>query len=219
MNDIALPIDDISKTDTETLRNHLARALKMTAQALVYLAAIWKELERRGEDLSDLRTSLSDYLPRIADGTLDPDLVVKYAGRKMLIKAIGNLPLEQQCALAVAGTVPAVVVENGLPEIDEAFPLMQIKAHDVRFIFSESGIRPVSEQVELRNRNLSRVAPRKRAARDVHANVKDGTIVVSGSPARVESVVRALSDIYGFDVAAILEREKTTRKALSAKVP
>ena len=51
---------------TPDLREELARALTITADSLMYLAAVWKELEQRGEDLSDLRTGLGVYVPLIA---------------------------------------------------------------------------------------------------------------------------------------------------------
>src|SRR5882724_9369466 len=63
--------------DNDTLRRELSRALTVSAEHLIYLAQVWRELERRGEDLSDLRSGLGAYLPLIASGRLAAEAVVR----------------------------------------------------------------------------------------------------------------------------------------------
>ena len=48
-------VEEIDAETTAELRAGLAQALEVTARHLTYLAALWRELERRGEDLSGLR--------------------------------------------------------------------------------------------------------------------------------------------------------------------
>ena len=66
----------VHEMDTPTLRGELARALTVTAETLEYLAAIWRELERRGQDLSELRKGMGQYLPLIAAATSSLMLVL-----------------------------------------------------------------------------------------------------------------------------------------------
>ena len=69
----------LGSMSTQQLRAALAQSLTISARHLAYLASVWGELEKRGEDLSDLRTGLAVYLPQIAAGRLDADAVIRFA--------------------------------------------------------------------------------------------------------------------------------------------
>lgn len=101
----------INRMTTSELRKELSRAITMTADALSYLAACWVELERRGEDLSGLRVTLAPYLRAVASGTMAPEAVIAFAGRKMVLRWVGKQPIEIQRKLAAD---PRVTIEaNG----------------------------------------------------------------------------------------------------------
>ena len=53
---------DLRAMDTEALREELYNAIGITVRAIQRVAAIWTELEARGEDLSDVRFSLASYM-------------------------------------------------------------------------------------------------------------------------------------------------------------
>ena len=77
-------LDRIGSLDTAELRAELASAIGLTAKHLLHLAAIWAELEHRGEDLTDLRTGIGAYLPEIAAGSVVPEAIgywVTYSAR------------------------------------------------------------------------------------------------------------------------------------------
>ena len=136
---------EIASASTDELKRELARSLNLSAEHLVRIALIWQELTRRGEDLSDLRTGLTEYLPDIAAGRLDANVVVRFAGRKTHINALRLLPAEEQRRLLDSEI--DVVDDNG--DIARA-RLDQIPAAQVRFVLSDHGIRPIPEQRRLR---------------------------------------------------------------------
>lgn len=108
MNDLLnfdTSVVDLSQHSTESLREALAHTIEVSALHIVRMALIWKELDRRGVDLSDLRRGLFEYLPAIAAGRLDAHLVVRLAGKPSLLRRVQQLPLQQQRALADRGTV------------------------------------------------------------------------------------------------------------------
>lgn len=133
----------------EELRAELARCVRATAESLVYLAAIWAELESRGEDLSALRTGLSAYLPLIASGRADPAAVVAFAGQPTLLRAIVQLPIAEQQRLAAGGMVPVVVqTPEGVEAEREIAPTM-LSAAEVRRVFAPGVVRSPAEQSQI----------------------------------------------------------------------
>src|SRR6185312_4651239 len=91
---------DLNRIPTPDLRAELARGLSLTADTLTRLGMVWQELERRGEDLADLRQGLAKTLPLIAAGRLAAEAVVAFAGRPSLLRALEGVPLERQRSLA-----------------------------------------------------------------------------------------------------------------------
>lgn len=87
---------DIRHTDTAVLREALYDAIGVTVSAIRRVAAIWTELERRGEDLSDVRFALAGYMRAVQAGRLLPEAVAQLAGRRRTLDAVASLPVEEQ---------------------------------------------------------------------------------------------------------------------------
>lgn len=153
----------LEAADTPTLRAELARALTITAQSLAYLAAIWAELTRRGEDLSELRVGLAQYLPAIAAGTLAAEAVVAFAGNRSLIHRILALPVDEQRRIASGEPLPVVVQrDNALVELQ--LPARTLTAGQARIVFDDDGrVRSPIEQRQI----LSHTTPRARQPRTI----------------------------------------------------
>lgn len=96
----------LTNATTDELRSELANALSLTADHLRYLGAIWGELTRRGEDLSELRAGMGFYLEKIAAGQLLAETVVKYAGQPGVLRRVGMLPIERQRLVVETGKLP-----------------------------------------------------------------------------------------------------------------
>lgn len=146
MSTIAVPPEDFGSWDTERLRAELVAALAWTAARLRHLAAVWAELDRRGEDLSELRRGLVYYLPLIASGAVSAEAVVQFAGSKTLLDAVARLPAEQQRELAAGGSVLLVIAgANGYER--RSLPAHALTAAQVRQVFGERHVRNESEQI------------------------------------------------------------------------
>jgi hypothetical protein len=99
---------DLTQISTEDLRRELSAALTITADAVARMARIWRELERRGEDLSALRSGIGMYLSAVAAGRLLAEAVVRLAGNRYALKAIASLTLDEQRRLLEVGTIQVV---------------------------------------------------------------------------------------------------------------
>lgn len=186
----------VQEMDTPMLRAELARALTVTAETLVYLAAIWRELERRGEDLSDLRAGIGQYIPLIAAGQLAAEAVVHFAGRVQLLRAVQTLPLDEQRRLADGGTVRVVTLTaNG--QLDETEMMVTaLTGEQVRMVFDIGRTRPVPEQ-----RNMlasAKIVARRRAngARNykVRVDIDAGRVHVGRMTVPIDEIITALRE-------------------------
>lgn len=135
----------LSELPTAELRQELARAIEVTADHLAYLAAVWSELERRGEDLSALRSGMGAYLPMIASGHLDAEAVVRFAGRKQLLRAVAQLPLPDQRRLARGDKLPVVVEQDG-ELVEQSLPAEALKGPLIAAVLGDGRVRPAAEQ-------------------------------------------------------------------------
>lgn len=98
---------ELQGESTEVLRSRLRAAIGMTEEAIRTVATLWRELQRRGEDMSEFRTSLSPFLPAVADGRLLPALVVKLSGQTRALARLAELKVDDQQRL-LQGEVLAI---------------------------------------------------------------------------------------------------------------
>lgn len=147
MDERAVALESISTPD---LRRRLVEQINVTAEAISGLAAIWTELERRGEDLSSLRSGLAYYLPAVASGRLLPEAVVRCAGNRPALRALSLLsPAEQRQAL-----------DGGVPVGADCVPIHRITQQQIAASIDTVAGRliPPSEQREPRRRRRSAAA-------------------------------------------------------------
>jgi len=135
----------LRQMDTAALRAELARSLELTARHLMHLAAVWRELEYRGEDLSDLRGGLWTYMPLIAQGKLRPELAIRYAGHSMLLRRLATMTPEQQDTLLRDATVPLVEYDGDNFAVRRV-PVTHLRAAEVAQVIGEHGVRSPEEQ-------------------------------------------------------------------------
>lgn len=146
MNQIAtLDQNQLKHVSTEELKRHLAVSLEFTARHMMYMAGIWRELENRGEDLSELAQGLAAYLPLIAHGKIDAELVVRLAGQKRLLAALSSLPIDAQRSISIAGYIEVVKeIEGELVTIKT--PLNAVSSADINKVVAGGRIRTPEEQ-------------------------------------------------------------------------
>lgn len=141
--------DDLSSLSPADLRAELAHALTATARGLGRAAAIWGELERRGESLPDLRSGLATWLPRIARDELAAEAVIAFAGQRMLLNRMIGMPLDQQRNLAAGNAVSIAVINERGEVVGEDIPLSRLSSRQVVLAVDDGRIRPLAAQIKV----------------------------------------------------------------------
>lgn len=184
---------------SEQLRAELVKALQVTADSLRWTAWIVRLLEERGDDLSDLKIGILDYLRRIAYGQVTPELVVRYAQSPALLRTLAALPLPDQQKIA-AGEPVRVVVRRPDGQFDHrmAEPL-KLTRDQVAQVFGRGKIRDDAEQILLlEGRQEASGTPKAKARRaGVAADPGRGGLVVGRKFVDAGSVVSALAELTG----------------------
>lgn len=186
---------ELGSMSTQTLRAELARSLTHSARTLARLAAIWRELEKRGEDLSDLRVGLAAYLPLIAAGQLDAEVVVRFAGQPTTLRLMATLPVEEQRRLAKGAPVPVLTADDDGNYSTMQMPATSLTPAQMRLVLDTGRVRPVEEQrAVLEAAKLSR-ARRTRPGQDarVRYDSRDDRVHIGRTSASVGEVVSALA--------------------------
>lgn len=174
---------------TSELRSELVRRIGLSVENLCHAASIWSVLSERGEDLSDLKDSFAIYLPRIADGSLLPQLVAGYVGQPRLLKRLAQLPVAEQRKLADGEPVPFVVKDNEL----RMLPLRVLSTAQIDQVLGEKGLRGEREQIAY----LASSRPRWKARKpvivgNIKADPVAGTVTFGKHLAVAEDVIGAL---------------------------
>lgn len=202
---------DITQETTQALKRRLAHQMELSARHLVEMASIWTELERRGEDLSALRTGLTDYLPKIAAGELDAQAAVMFAGNRQLLRYLCTLPVSQQQRLIEQGSV-----EIYLPESQQVTPrkLSQLSGREVTQVFGHGLVRSVSEQKQLAQSKASVRKARKPKNSTPAARIHCGTLEIdgervyaAGQPLKAEQLLDMLSQYYNADLTRAIRQK------------
>lgn len=149
----------LAKMSVAELRAGLSKSLGITVGGLIEAAVFVKELERRGEDLSDIRDSTLPNLRKIACGQLLPEMYLRLFGKSGILNRVATLPIPDQQKIA-SGVPIAVYLADGsgnhvLHRAEDMEPAM------AQQVFAPGKIRNQSEQIAwLRAREI----PRPRAA-------------------------------------------------------
>lgn len=190
--DTELCFDLLPSMGTDELRGEFARVLGLTARNLVYLAAVWKELESRGVDLSGLRSGLIAYLPHIASGAVSPEAVVRFAGSPPMLRAITSLPLDQQRRLA-EGEPVKLVVKQGDAFTHRMLPAHALTQPQVKLVFGERRMRSEAEQIAILTRPPIEAVPRKPVLKgQVVVDRMAGTVRIGRNIVPASDVIDAL---------------------------
>lgn len=189
----------IIEMETPVLLRELRRALAVTAETIAYLGDVWRELERRGEDLSAYRVGLGEYLPLVAAGQLAPEAMVNFTGRLQLLRAVRLLPVDKQRQLAAGATVTVIREdrETGILTPNEV-PAVNLTGEQIRLVFDSGRMRDVAEQVNMIE--SARVAARRRrslpASRHyrIHVDKAAKTVKIGRMVLPLQAVIDALTE-------------------------
>jgi hypothetical protein len=161
------------------------------AQKLARIARIAAELAKRGEDISHIRNGLGVYLLAIAEGSVLPELVVKYAGQRRILRVATALPVAEQQAIVENGRVPFVVRDGDGKYTTRMLLLSSMTWSQLGQVFGDRAIRSESEQIGLLT--PPPYTPRKIVRRGtVIADRKNGVVRIGAAQAPIEDVIEAL---------------------------
>lgn len=203
-------IMQIEAASTNELKQQLTQGLSISARQLSYLAQIWRELENRGEDLSDLKSGLATYLPLIAEGKLAPEIVVKFAGQKTLISYAISLPLTEQRHLAENPVIPVVTIDHDQNKTVKEQPINTFSPAALRQVIGHGRIRTEDEQYRallIAKPTKSKKSAKRRIARKITFETIDDIDVASiaGKRIKVCDLISALSVHYNADLESVIE--------------
>lgn len=195
MNDI-VQIDNLSSLSVADLKAELARGLEITTRHLRYLASVWRELEDRGEDLSDIRHGLLAYLPMIANETVEPQIIVSYAGQKKLLSTLAAMPVDVQRNIVKTGYIQVAADDCGSVEV----PVNSLKVSDMNKIFDvKSGrVRTPDEQVAFIKNAPVKSVSKKHITSIIGFDRQDDCelIVISGKRAKIARILTEIATRY-----------------------
>lgn len=201
------PDDDPVGWDTARLRQELANGLTLTAVVLTRLGRIWAELERRGEDLSDLRHGLARVLPLIASGLLAAEAVVAFAGRRAILRALEGLPLAEQRRLALGEPVE-VALSIGSQKT-ERVPVASIPPQRLGCVFQDGQIlSPAEQRVRMGRKKQPAKQPQEPERRyQPRYSRETGTVQVGRMTIHLADLLAELAAAAGPDRAPINEED------------
>ena len=147
--DYLLPIvDRLKSLDDKAVIAELSKGFSTTIEGLRLVAGCILVLESRGVDLESIEIGnsyiLADYR-KMAYGTLLPEVVFAFMGRRNILNAVSRLPVPDQCKLAANRCVDLACIEDEKPASRKA-DAATLTPSQVSQVFSENGIRSIEAQ-------------------------------------------------------------------------
>jgi hypothetical protein len=140
---------ELHAASTTELWIEFRKCVGTTVESVRYTAMVYRELVDRGEDMAEWDTYWLRFMMPVAKGTLLPELVVKFGGRKTLMELVAVLPMPAQKMLTGDGKVDVVHrSDTGGFLTHSMFPLRMTPAQ-VYQVFGDKRIRTVEEQTAL----------------------------------------------------------------------
>lgn len=205
-------IDSLNTLETNELYSIFAKLVTVSAITLKYMSAIWKELESRGEDLSDLRSGLAEWMPLIAEGKLAAETVIKFSGKRMLLQRLALLSIEKQIEIIGNPDISIVKEDQSQGFIVKNVNISRLGALEILQIFDETHckIRTQKEQFEFLKKNKS---DKKTNKSTPTISLKGGYLKIGKSYVRAnnkrisaDNIVKILSDYYNVDILSIIKQ-------------
>ena len=209
LNDASL---DLATMPTPQLRQELAHGLTLTAVTLTKLGMVWAELERRGEDLSDLRVGIARTLPLIAAGRLAAEAVVAFAGRPMILRSLEGVPLDMQRRLADGEPIPVYLPGEQGPK---SMPLARIPAAAVTRVIADGVVRtPAEQRLAIRTKKHKPTESQRKYAVTVDREAR--TLKVGKVVIPIATVLAAMAEAAGAR-GVIVDSADTPAKVIGGK--
>ncbi|ENE6639051.1 hypothetical protein ABNR98_004460 [Salmonella enterica] len=191
--------------DTSELKKELFSTLEATVHQFNRMAEIWRELEIRGENMDELRQGIAIYIEMIAHNQLDANFVVKYAGQKVLLNAVARLPLEEQKKLTESETIEVATMDEDGVFATKQIKLSSLPIKDVYTVFSETGVRPISDQQKILMCKIVNPssALKRRKAKKIAIDAERNLFQVGSNVADLDHVLSVIGNYLNIDLKKI----------------
>lgn len=189
---------NLNKATLTQLWQMFRDGLADSAAGLYTAALAWRELERRGVDLTRCRTPLTNRLSAVADGKLSAAALLRYPHSPAVLDSFIGLDLDEQVKMANSDYRVPVVREDGSPTMlrPDDMTVAQVKR-----VFESGRIRTVEEQAALLPKPVAVAA---------HARTKPGrTSEVILKPAEAAPSTTAIGDAAGFAWLGLTKVQRT----------
>lgn len=187
---------ELAGQTTEMLVRELIGLFGWTAPKLARMAAIVRELESRGYDVSVIRDQfMVRQLRRIAVGDLLPEVVsTLYVAGTAVVDAVARLPIGEQRKLLDRGQVDVLVNDKM-----EAIDLVKLNRESIAIAFGPDHLRTEAEQRQqlLHRQAVRSPQPESEPNYRVQPVPDRKGIKVGNTFAKVEEIVPALSELAG----------------------
>lgn len=212
MSDLVVKPSSLTQMPTSELRSILGKGLTLIVTELVRLSEVWRELENRGEDLSEFRKDFTRNLPLIASGRLAAEAVVSFAGRPIVLRYLDGVPLSEQRRLADGAPIPVYLPGEDDPQ---SLPISRIPSEYIPRVLGDGIIRTPAEQRMVMRSRRKKEKPLRRY--NIIVDKQSQTITIGKMTVAVSAVLAALTEASG---GAVEVTESTDRPArtIAAKV-
>lgn len=187
----------LSQMSVEELRKELLDGLRLTASCLDRLASVVRELESRGDDLSDLKIAMMKYLRLIAYGQLLPEVVVRFSCSPRLIGLVGSLPLPEQKELSEGKAVLVAVYGSDGKITNRMVDPLHLVSPQVSQVFARGAVRTQAEQAVIldQRRAESKKGPPK--VGDMKLDYERRCVTVGKKTIHLEDLEAAIKALKG----------------------
>ena len=144
-----------AKLTNEDLREELAKQITLTAVALLRAAEIWSELQRRGVDMSALKSGLGQYLSRISRRELAAEAVVAFAGQRKILQHLSGMPLEAQRRYAAGEQIDLAEHDDFGRIIQTTRKLGELTGREIVVALDQGRVRSLTEQKSQLSRQMN----------------------------------------------------------------
>lgn len=214
----------LSELNNQQLRDLLAKSISMTAHYLQFISKIWQELESRGEDLTNLQTGLTKYLPMISSGKLDPEVVIMFAGQQLLLKEVALMPIERQSQIVSGEKVPLVTIDSNDNTSTKYSDVSSLHVRHFAQVFDLGKVRTEEEQKRYLRNKVKRATQKSTGIRKrkVKFVAEQSAFKVGAMLIRSDDLLETLSIISGKsanELEAYLSIPKNQKNELKKEKP
>jgi hypothetical protein len=189
--------DDLSRWTDEELWKAFLTAMGLTAASLAAAAMMLPEIQKRGLDLSRIPRGYLDYLRLIRSGQVLPDAVERFASLPSLVKAIAQLPHDDQRRLASGEPVKLLVFGDDGKRTHRMVNPLDMLPEQIKQVFDKGRIRDEAAQaLVLDAENARRRQPKPEVVGQARID-KERRCVIVGNRTFHETEIRQWLKVLG----------------------